>query len=193
MNLVFVTNNPHKLLEIRHALPEKLSVSSLKDVNILEDIPETQDTIEGNAMQKAEYVFNTYGFNCFADDTGLEVMALDKRPGVYSSRYAGPECNASKNMAKLLKELEYCGNRLARFRTVIAYVEKDNIFTFEGIAEGSIAHKPAGNKGFGYDPVFIPLGHNRTFAQMTLKQKNTISHRARALNKFITFLNSRYL
>ena len=189
MKIVFATNNKHKLLEIQHAVGHSISIVSLKEAKISEDIPETQDTIEGNAIQKAQYIFNKYGFTCFADDTGLEVDALNNRPGVYSSRYAGPEGSSEKNIQKLLKELHGSSDRSARFRTIIAFTDGTQTFIFEGIAEGSISFTPAGNGGFGYDPVFKPVGFNQTFAEMTLAQKNTISHRAKALQKFTEFLS----
>lgn len=192
MNIVFATNNQHKVSEINHIIGNKFSIVSLKDINILEDIPETQNTIEGNAVQKAYYVYNNYGYNCFADDTGLEVMALNNRPGIYSARYAGPECSSIKNMAKLLEEMKNQTNRSARFRTVIAYIEENNTYTFEGIIKGTISYKPTGNKGFGYDPIFIPDGFSLTFAEMNLEHKNAISHRGQALKKFVRFLTSRY-
>ncbi len=192
IKIVFATNNQHKLNEIRHSIDKKFSVVSLKEMNIQEEIPETQVSIEGNAIQKARYILENYGINCFADDTGLEVNALNNRPGVYSSRYTGPECSSEKNIAKLLEELKNCHDRSARFRTVIAYAEPGNTYTFEGIAEGNISVEPFGNDGFGYDPVFIPKGYERTFAEMTLDQKNAISHRAKALKKFIHFLNEHY-
>ncbi len=192
MKIVFATNNQYKLSEIRHAIGKSISIVSLKDVNIFEEIPEKQDTIEGNAIQKAQYVCNKYGINCFADDTGLEVRVLNNRPGIYSARFAGPECSSEKNIIKLLGELQNYKDRSARFRTVIAYKEESNIFTFEGIAEGTIAYEPVGFEGFGYDPVFIPKGYNQTFAEMRLEQKNAISHRAKALRSFIQFLTSRY-
>ena len=192
MKIVFATNNQHKLSEIRHAVSKNINIVSLKDVNIIEEIPETQDTIEGNAIQKAQFVYDNYGLNCFADDTGLEVTVLNNRPGVYSARYAGPECSSKKNIIKLLGELKNHEDRSAKFRTIIAYVEGSNIFTFEGIAEGQITLEPKGIEGFGYDPVFIPKGYKQTFAEMKLEQKNTISHRAKALRNFIDFLTSRY-
>jgi XTP/dITP diphosphohydrolase len=188
MKIVFATNNEHKLKEIRHAINNRFQILSLKDMNIFEEIPETADTIEGNAIQKTLFICNKYQMPCFADDTGLEVIALNNRPGIYSSRYAGPECNSVNNIKKVLSEMSHVTSRHARFRTVIAFSDGTITKTFEGIVEGSIAHGPSGSKGFGYDPIFIPYGYTRTFAELTLEQKNSISHRTKALNKFVDFL-----
>ena len=190
MKIVFATNNDHKLKEIRHAIGYSIQVYSLRDMRIFEDIPETADTLEGNAIQKAQHIFDKYHIPCFADDTGLEVYALDNRPGIFSSRYAGPECLSSKNIAKVLYELEHTTNRKAKFRTVIAFSDNHFTKTFEGIVEGTIVKEPAGSGGFGYDPIFLPDGFDMTFAEMTLEQKNSISHRTMALKKFICFLLS---
>lgn len=159
-------------------------------MKIFEEIPERSDSIEGNAIQKAQYICHNYSVSCFADDTGLEVSALDNKPGIYSARYAGPECCSRNNIKRVLAELAHINDRQARFRTVIAYSNRSYTKTFEGIVEGRIAYKPAGDEGFGYDPIFIPNGFNQTFAEMTLEQKNAISHRSRALKKFIEFLLS---
>lgn len=188
MVLLFASNNQHKLKEIRNALGEDFIIKSLKDAGFIEDIPETSNTLEGNAILKAQHFYNKYRQHCFADDTGLEVNALGNRPGVYSSRYAGPECDPVKNMQKLLLELQGVADRSAHFKTIIAYIENKNIHLFDGIVEGSITVSPRGIYGFGYDPVFIPKGFNKTFAEMTLEEKNQISHRTIAVNKFITFL-----
>lgn len=188
MVLLFASNNQHKLKEIRNALGEDFIIKSLKDAGCIEDIPETSNTLEGNAILKAQHIYNKYKQHCFADDTGLEVNALGNRPGVYSSRYAGPECDPVKNMQKLLLELQGVADRSAHFKTIIAYIENKNIHLFDGIVEGSITVSPRGIYGFGYDPVFIPKGFNKTFAEMTLEEKNQISHRTIAVNKFITFL-----
>lgn len=190
MKLIFATNNQHKIEEIRAAIPDNYSLSGLQEAGIFEDIPETQDSIEGNAIQKATYIFDRYSMPCFADDTGLEVRALNNMPGVYSSRYAGPDGDAKRNITKLLLELQTKDDRFACFRTIIAYIDKGNIKTFEGIVEGNITIQEKGVKGFGYDPVFMPLGINKTFAEMSLIEKNKISHRSIALNKFIQFLNA---
>ncbi|MCC5918763.1 MAG: RdgB/HAM1 family non-canonical purine NTP pyrophosphatase [Cryomorphaceae bacterium] len=181
--LVLATQNPGKISEIRDLLPESITVVSCKEVGITEDIPETGDTLEANAEQKARYMFDRCGLPCLADDTGLEVEALDGAPGVYSARYAGPEKDSEKNIDKLLLALAGNENRRARFRTVLAMVSKSGTQFYEGIVRGTIAEKRMGNSGFGYDPVFIPEGETRSFAQMTKAEKNQISHRGRALQK----------
>ncbi|MBN2523031.1 MAG: RdgB/HAM1 family non-canonical purine NTP pyrophosphatase [Bacteroidales bacterium] len=188
MNLIFATNNLHKLEEIRAAAPKQYHISGLKDAGIIEEIPETMDTLEGNAIEKANYIFKKYSLPCFADDTGLEVQALNNRPGILSARYAGPHGNSGKNIEKLLKEMTGIEYRNARFRTIIAFINNKIIETFEGVVEGKIALKEAGENGFGYDPVFIPFGSHKTFAEMTIDEKKRISHRSIALNKFIDFL-----
>jgi XTP/dITP diphosphohydrolase len=190
MKLIFATNNPHKLEEIKAHIPEKYEVTGLRDAGISEEIPETHDTLEGNAIEKAQYIFEKYSYACFADDTGLEVEALDNRPGVLSARFAGMEGNSKKNIGKLLKEMKGIANRKARFRTVIAFINDNGISTFEGIVNGIITHQESGNNGFGYDPVFIPEGSQKTFAEMSLTEKNKISHRSMALNRFIDHLNT---
>jgi XTP/dITP diphosphohydrolase len=190
MKLVFATANRNKAREIQALLPAGLEVLSLGDINCHEEIPETQDTIEGNAAQKAFYVYEKYGQNCFADDTGLEIEALDGRPGVLSARYAGEEKNADANMDKILREMKGTGNRKAHFKTVISLVINGKEIAFEGVVKGIILEEKRGNKGFGYDPVFQPDGHSRSFAEMDLEEKNTISHRAIAVKKLVAYLSS---
>lgn len=190
MTLVFATNNANKLKEVKALLPESITLLSLQDINCLEDIPETKDTIEGNAIQKAQYVKTKYGYNCFADDTGLEVNALNGAPGVYSARYAGPQKDAADNMQLLLENLENTTKRSAHFKTVIALALDDTIHEFTGICEGTITEKKHGDKGFGYDPIFKPKGYDLTFAEMDLKEKNNIGHRGKATAQLIAFLNN---
>lgn len=192
MRLCFASNNAHKLDEIRPLLPADVQLLSLADIGCHEELPETQPTLAGNARQKAQYVFDTYGVGCFADDTGLEVDALGGAPGVYSARYAGPQREAADNVAKLLHELTTQPNRQARFRTVIALVRAaGEVREFSGEVGGSIASAPIGRSGFGYDPVFVPTeGDGRTFAEMTLLEKNGLSHRARAVEGLVNFLQA---
>ena len=190
MQLVFATNNLNKLKEVQSLIPQHINLLSLKDIGCFEDIPETQDTIEGNAIQKAEYIKTKYGYDCFADDTGLEVEVLHGAPGVYSARYAGKQCNPEDNMNKLLKALESKDNKKAQFKTVIALYLNNKIETFTGICEGEIIKSKRGQNGFGYDPIFQPLGYKQTFAEMDLTLKNSISHRGKAVNQLVTFLNS---
>lgn len=190
--LVFATNNAHKLDEIRAILGDKIEVLSLKDINCDADIPETADTLEGNAALKAEYIYKNYGLDCFADDTGLEVEALGGAPGVYSARYAGGDGHDSEaNMRKLLKELDGKQNRKAQFRTAICLIEQGEEHLFEGIVKGSIIEQKRGASGFGYDPVFMPEGYEETFAEMGNAEKNKISHRARAVEKLCEYLNGK--
>ena len=190
--LVFATNNAHKLDEIRAILGDKIEVLSLKDINCDADIPETADTLEGNAALKAEYIYKNYGLDCFADDTGLEVEALGGAPGVYSARYAGGDGHDSEaNMRKLLKELDGEQNRKAQFRTAICLIEQGEEHLFEGIVKGSIIEQKRGASGFGYDPVFMPEGYEETFAEMGNDEKNKISHRARAVEKLCEYLNGK--
>jgi len=191
MKLVFATNNPNKLAEIRMLVPSNIEILSLKDINCLEELPETSDTLEDNAAQKAYYVYDNYGFNCFADDTGLEIEALGGRPGVYSARYAGEECIAENNIQKVLAEMQGEENRDACFRTIISLVIDGKEFQFEGQVEGQIIPEKWGNKGFGYDPIFLADGFEESFAQMSLKQKNDISHRGLAVKQLIDFLNKK--
>ncbi len=186
--LIFSTNNEHKLEEVKAILEPYYQILSLKDIGDDTDIPETGETLEDNALIKANYLWNTYHMNCFADDTGLEVEALNNAPGVYSARYAGEQKNSEDNVAKLLKELEAKENRKARFRTVIALIIEGKRYVFEGKIEGIITTSPRGNSGFGYDPVFQADGYDKTFAELTLADKNEISHRARAVQQLALFL-----
>ena len=189
MKIVFATNNSHKLEEIRQIFGSDFEILSLNDIGCHEDIPETANTIEGNALQKAQYIYDHYHMSCFADDTGLEVDALNGAPGVYSARYAGEGHDSEANMKKLLAELGENNNRKARFRTVIALIEeKGDIKTFEGIIEGHIAYEKSGHGGFGYDPIFIPIGYDQSFAELGAEIKNKISHRARAVQKLEKYL-----
>lgn len=190
MKLVFASNNKNKLQEIRHQLPSEIELLSLEDIGCLEDIPETAETIEGNAILKADYVTKNYGYDCFADDTGLEVDALNDAPGVYSARYAGEQKNADDNMDKLLSELKDKENRSARFKTVIALNINGKQHLFTGIVDGTITTEKAGTQGFGYDPVFKPEGSGLTFAQISLNEKALLSHRGRAVAQLIDFLKS---
>lgn len=190
MQLVFATNNPNKLKEVQALIPSEIKLLSLKDIGCFEDIPETQNTIKGNAIQKAEYIKEHYGYDCFADDTGLEVSALNGAPGVYSARYAGEQRDANDNMVKLLDELKSEDNRSAQFKTVIALYINTKPHTFTGICEGTIIKTKQGEKGFGYDPIFKPNGYDKTFAEMDLKLKNTIGHRGKAILQLVSFLNS---
>lgn len=182
--LVFATNNAHKLEEVRAVLGDSIRVLSLKEIGCFDDIPETADTLEGNAYLKCKHVYDKYGYNCFADDTGLEVEALGGRPGVYSARYAGEDNNAQRNMAKLLGELKDLANRKAQFRTVIALMEDGKTSYFEGSVQGHIAKQLKGTTGFGYDPVFVPDGYIESFAELGADVKNKISHRALAVIAF---------
>ncbi|AWM12585.1 non-canonical purine NTP pyrophosphatase [Flavobacterium sediminis] len=189
MKLVFASNNKNKIAEIKQMLPADIELLSLQDIGCMEDIPETANTIEGNAILKADYVTEKYGYNCFADDTGLEVDALDGAPGVYSARYAGEQKNDKDNIRKLLSELGQNTNRNARFKTVIALNLNGTQYLFPGIAKGSIIFEEQGEKGFGYDPVFQPEGLKVTFAQLSMDEKAKLSHRGIATRKLITFLN----
>lgn len=187
--LVFATNNAHKLEEVSAILGDKIELLSLKDINCQTDIPETADTLEGNALLKSSYIFQNYHLDCFADDTGLEVEALDGAPGVYSARYAGGEGhNAEGNMLKLLHEMEGKENRKAQFRTAISLILGGKEYLFEGIIKGEIIKEKRGDSGFGYDPVFVPEGYDQTFAELGNDIKNRISHRALAVNKLCDFL-----
>lgn len=189
MKLVFATNNAHKLEEVSAMLGDTFELLSLNDINCHADIPETADTLEGNARLKASFVYQNYGLNCFADDTGLEVEALGGEPGVYSARYAGGEGHDSEaNMRKLLAELEGKDNRKARFRTAISLILDGKEYLFEGIVNGEITTEKRGDSGFGYDPVFRPDGYEQTFAELGHEIKNQISHRARAVQKLCEFL-----
>lgn len=189
MRIVFATNNQHKLSEIRQILGSRVEVLSLKDIGCDVDIPETGSTLEENALQKAQYVYDHYHIDCFADDTGLEVDALGGAPGVYSARYAGGEGHDSEaNMTKLLGELGENNNRRARFRTVIALIQQGEVHEFEGIVNGQIIRERRGGEGFGYDPIFQPDGYDQTFAELGIEIKNQISHRARATAKLAEYL-----
>ena len=188
--IVFATNNPHKLEEARAILAGKVKVLSLADINCHDEIPETADTLEGNALIKAHWVKDKYGFDCFADDTGLMVDALDGGPGVYSARYAGEHCSPDDNIALLLEKLNGEKNRKARFVTVVALIYDGKEYLFEGEVKGVIAQEHCGKSGFGYDPVFVPENSSLSFAEMTSEEKNSISHRGRAMSKLALFLNS---
>ena len=188
--LVVATNNAHKLKEIADILDEKIELLSLKDINCHVDIPETADTLEGNARQKALYIYKNYGMDCFADDTGLEVEALNGAPGVFSARYAGEDHDSEANMQKLLRELKGKENRKAQFRTTICLIMNGKEYLFEGIVKGEIIEEKRGVTGFGYDPIFVPEGYDLTFAELGNDIKNTISHRARAVEKLCLFLNN---
>lgn len=189
MKLVFATNNKHKLDEVRKITSHHpVEIVSLTEINCFDDIPETADTLEGNALQKAHYIQEKFGLNCFADDTGLEVEALNNAPGVYSARYAGPGHDSEANMKKLLHEMEGKENRKARFRTVIALIWNGKTYTFDGIVNGTITTTKRGENGFGYDPIFIPEGYEQTFAELGNDIKNQISHRAKAVEKLDEFL-----
>ena len=185
--LVFATNNQNKLKEIKLAV-FNFEVVSLKDLDINEEIPETGNTLKANALQKAQYIHDKTGLDCFADDTGLEIESLDGKPGVYSARYAGAECDSEANMHKVLNELGDSEDRRAQFRTVVALIINGNEYFFEGKVEGEILKYRTGNDGFGYDPIFKPNGFNDSFAQMTIQQKNKISHRVLAIKQLINFL-----
>lgn len=190
MKLVFATNNKHKLAEVNKILGSQFEIVGLKDIGCNEDIPETADTLEGNASQKSKYIYEKYGVDCFADDTGLEVEALNMEPGVYSARYAGPQRNAEDNMKKLLLNLDEINNRKARFRTVISLILNGHEYLFEGIANGEILRAKQGEEGFGYDPIFQPEGYSVSFAEMDTNEKNKISHRGRAVTKLIEYLKN---
>lgn len=188
MKLIFATQNANKAREIQALLPESIEVLSLQDIHCDDDIPETASTLEGNASLKSHYVVEKFEVNCFADDTGLEVEALNGRPGVLSARYAGEQKNPEDNMALLLSELKNVSNRAARFRTVISLVIDGKEQLFEGIVNGTIIEEKRGTEGFGYDPIFVPENETKTFAEMSLVEKNRFSHRARALEKMVGFL-----
>lgn len=191
MKLVFATNNNHKLKEVQEMLSNSIELLSLKDIGCFEDIEETGATPEENAKIKADYITKNYGFNCFADDTGLEVEALDGKPGVYSARYAGKPRSSERNMQKLLAELKDKTNRKAQFRTSIALNLNEETYSFEGICSGEILKEKLGEEGFGYDPIFKPNNHNVSFAQMSSEEKNKISHRGLAIQKLVKFLNKK--
>ena len=188
MKLVFATNIINKLKEVQQMLPTSIELVSLKDINCFDDIDETETTLQGNAKLKADHITKKYGYNCFADDTGLEVTALNGEPGVYSARYAGEPSDSEKNMQKLLKELQNKTNRDAQFRTAISLNIDSKNFLFEGVCEGTILTEKQGDKGFGYDPVFKPKGFLKSFAEMSSEEKNAISHRGNAILQLVTFL-----
>ena len=191
MKLYFATNNIHKLKEVQEVVGDSFQIESMRSLGINEDIPEDQQTLEGNALQKARFLYDRTGESCFADDTGLEVDALNGAPGVYSARYAGEAKNSLDNMAQLLKNMSGIQNRKARFRTVIALILNGKEYLFEGIVNGTIAEEPRGTAGFGYDPLFVPDGYSTTFAEMDSEAKNAISHRGRAVEKLAAFLLKR--
>ena len=190
MNLIFATSNSNKLKEIKNLLPKEICINDLNSLNFFEEIPENENSIEKNAEFKANFIHSKYNINVFADDTGLEVEMLNGEPGVYSARYAGEECDSNKNMEKLLKKLINKKNRKARFKTVIALVLNNKLHHFEGIVNGTIAHSKKGDKGFGYDPIFIPDGYKKSFAELSLNEKNEISHRSIAVKKLINFIKN---
>ena len=192
MKLVFATNNKHKLQEVRDIVGDRVEVLSLADIGCYDDSPETADTLQGNALIKARHIYEKYGFDCFADDTGLEVEALDGAPGVYSARYAGEECDSEANMRKLLENLTGKTNRNAQFRTVIALIINGEEMLFNGIVKGAIATEKKGDSGFGYDPIFVPEGHSASFAQMSSEMKNSMSHRFRATQQLSDYLKENY-
>ena len=189
MNIVFVTNNQNKLSEIKNLVSSNYNILSLKDIDFHNDIDETENTLEGNAMLKAKYIHSRFGLDCFADDTGLEIDVLDGKPGVYSARYAGPQCNAKDNIDKVLSELKNFENRNAKFITVIALILNGKQFFFKGVCKGYITKIPRGKDGFGYDPIFQPLKSKLTFAEMNQSEKGKISHRGIAVKKLIDYLN----
>ena len=190
MNLIFATSNSNKLKEIKNLLPKEICINDLNSLNFFEEIPENENSIEKNAEFKANFIHSKYNINVFADDTGLEVGVLNGEPGVYSARYAGEDCDSNKNMEKLLKKLINKKNRKARFKTVIALVLNNKLHHFEGIVNGTIAHSKKGDKGFGYDPIFIPEGYKKSFAELSLNEKNEISHRSIAVKKLINFIKN---
>lgn len=189
MKIVFASNNKNKITEIKNQLPKEIELISLEEIGCFEDIPETAETIEGNAILKANYVTEKYNLPCFADDTGLEIEALNNEPGVYSARYAGEQRDANDNMDKVLSKLKDVENRQAQFKTVIALNLNNEQHLFTGIVKGTIEKVKVGKEGFGYDPIFTPENHSTTFAEMDLNQKNLISHRGRAVKQLVDFLN----
>lgn len=188
IELVFATNNLNKIKEVQALMPNNIKILGLKDIACFEDIPENQDTITGNAIQKADYILEKYGYDCFADDTGLEVNVLNGDPGVYSARYAGVQKNDEDNMRKLLLNLESKKDRSAQFKTVIALNFKNLQYLFTGICEGEITKNKIGSEGFGYDPIFKPNGYDQTFAEMNMALKNSISHRGKAIQQLVNYL-----
>jgi len=194
MELIFATHNAHKVHECNMELSfvKNLNVRSLTEVNILEELPETQPTIEGNAIQKAQYVFSKFGYNCFADDSGLEIFAINGEPGVHSAYYGGEERSHKKNIELVLDKMQGKSDRSAQFKTVIALILDDELFLFEGICKGTILHQPIGTNGFGYDPIFQPESFTKSFAQLTDGEKSAISHRGIATRKLIAFLKEKF-
>ena len=192
MDLVFATNNKNKLKEIKHMIIDKINVLSINDLNHSDDLEETGLTLKDNASQKARFIYKKFNKNCFADDSGLEILSLNNEPGVFSARYAGSNCSADDNMNKVLKKLESIKNRNAIFKTVICLIMHGKEYFFEGSIEGIITNEKIGHNGFGYDPIFRPNNFNLTFAQMSVKEKSKISHRAKAVSKFVKFINQRF-
>jgi XTP/dITP diphosphohydrolase len=192
MKLVFATNNLNKLKEVQEMLSNSIEILSLNDIRCFDEVDETETTLEGNAKLKADYITHNFGYNCFADDTGLEVESLDGKPGVYSARFAGEPANAENNMQKLLTDLKFKENRKAQFKTAICLNLDGKQFFFEGICSGDILKEKQGEKGFGYDPIFKPEGFSQSFAIMNSKEKNTISHRGVAVQKLVEFLKENY-
>ena len=188
MKLIFASRNENKFLEIEKIIPKKIQLGNLNELNFYDEIPENEETIEGNATFKAEFIHSKFGVNVFADDTGLEVEVLNGKPGVHSARFAGIECNSNKNINKLLELLKNKKNRKARFKTIIVLIFKQQIYQFEGIVNGEILYKRKGKNGFGYDSIFKPMGLNKSFAELSIKIKNKISHRAIAMSKLIDFI-----
>ena len=190
MELIMATQNKHKVEEINALLPPSFKVKTLDEIGCLEEIPETQETLEGNALQKARYVAEKYGVNCFADDTGLEIEALNGAPGVYSARYAGPAKDSDQNMNLVMEQMNGVRNRKAQFRTVIALIIDGKETCFQGEVKGEIRHEKSGMKGFGYDPIFQPDGFKQTFSEITMDEKNAISHRGKAVRKLVEYLSN---
>lgn len=188
---VFATNNPNKLKEVRLLLEGKVEIVSLKDIGCYEELPETHETLEDNSLEKAAHVYENYDVSCFAEDTGLEVDALDGEPGVYSARYAGEANSSEDNMDLLLQKMQGIENRKARFRTVITVIDKGEVHQFMGIVNGEILAERSGEKGFGYDPIFKPEGYKRSFAEMTMEKKSAVSHRGQAVAQLVTFLQQK--
>ena len=192
MDIVFATNNSNKLFEIKKLIKNPINILSLKDIKCFEEIPETSNTLEGNAYLKSSHIFKKYGFNVFSDDSGLEINALNGRPGVYSARYAGENCNSTQNIKKVLEEMKNITNRTAIFRTIISLIINGKETQFEGVVHGNIVLEEKGMNGFGYDPIFQPIGYDKTFAEMDLVEKNLVSHRSRAVKKLVDFLNNTF-
>ncbi len=190
MQLIFATHNKNKAIEIQSIVPEGIQIITLDDLNCKEDIPETEKTLEGNAVLKSRFVVEKFHLNCFADDTGLEIEALNGEPGVYSARYAGEPCDSERNMQRVLDNLSEVENRNAQFRTVISLFWEGEMYLFEGVVKGRIVEEKRGEDGFGYDPIFEPENCGMTFAEMHLTEKNNLSHRSRALKKMVEFLQT---